>query len=253
MHRSWLAALVWTAAFLTTACGIQAAGNGVDGSFDRTITLDGPADVSVTSRSGSIHVTAGTSNQIQIAARIRAFGSFTYSPSEQVDELEAAPPVRQHGNSIAIGEIDDTMLGSNVTISYDITVPSDARLRTSSRSGMQTLTALRGPLDAVSRSGNIRLEDVKAALRLGTRSGDVTVEGEPTGQWDIETRSGDIDLRTNDSSRFDVDVRTYSGSIRTSRAIELSGVQRRKQFRGRVNGGGTPVVVDTRSGSIDIR
>lgn len=252
MLRSWLAVLVLPAALLSTACDIHAQGNGVDGSFDRSITLTGPADVSVVSRSGSIRVTAGASDRIHITGRIRAFGSLSYTPVEQVQELESAPPIRQHGNSISIGEIDSTMLGSNISISYDITVPSDARLHTSSRSGAQTLTALRGSLDAESRSGNIRVDDVTGQLRLGSRSGDVTVAGAPSGQWNIETRSGDVSLRLPSTASFDVDVESHSGSIRTSQAIESAGARRRRGFKGRVRGGETPVVVDSQSGSIDI-
>lgn len=139
MLRSWLAALVGAAALLSTACGLEAHGNGVNGSFDRTIPVTGPADVSIKARSGSIRVTAGLSDQVHVAARVRAYGSFTYSASDQVWELESAPPIRQNGRSISIGEIDDPMLASNVTISYDVTVPPDTRVRTSSRSGRRRL------------------------------------------------------------------------------------------------------------------
>lgn len=89
-------------------------------------------------------------------------------------------------------------------------------------------------------------------MRLGSRSGDVTVDGEPAGQWDIETRSGDVRLRVAPTTGFDVDVATRSGSIRTAPPIESAGALRRKGFTGRVRGGGKAVVVATRSGSITI-
>jgi hypothetical protein len=252
MRRSWLAALAPFAALLSTACGIQAEGYGVDGAFERTITLTAPAEVSVVSRSGSIRVTAGPSDRVHIAAHIRAFGSLVYAASDQVQQIESAPPIRQDGRTLTIGDIDDPMLRSNVRISYEVTVPPDARVRTSSRSGTQTITALRGPLDALSRSGNIRVDDATGPVRLGSRSGDVVVEGAPSGPWDIETRSGDVRLRVPSTAAFDVDIETRSGSIRAAREFESAGTLGRNGFRGRVRGGGAAIVVGTRSGSISI-
>lgn len=236
----------------STGCVIQARGDGVDGSFERTISLSGPGNVSVSSRSGTIRVSAGSSDQVHVSATIRAFGNLSYTASDQVHELESDPPIRVTGSSITIGEIDDWMLGSNVTISYDVAVPPEVRMRTSSPSGKQIITSLRGALDASSHSGSISLDDVRGPLRLGSRSGDVTVNGEPAGQWEIETRSGDVTLRVPSASAFDVDVESHSGSIRTSRVFALSGTSLRKGFKGRVRGGGAPIVVDTRSGSISI-
>ncbi len=236
----------------SAGCVIEAQGDGVNGSFERTIPLAGHGNVSVTSRSGSIRVTAGPSDQVHVSARIRAFGNLSYTASQQVRELESSPPIRVNGSSISIGEIDQWMLRSNVSISYDVTVPPDVRMRTSSRSGRQTITSVRGELDASSRSGSISLDGVKGPLRLGSRSGDVIVAGEPASQWEIETRSGDVTLRVPSAASFDLDVETRSGSIRTSQAFESTGTFRRKGFQGSVRGGGAPVFVDTRSGSITI-
>ena len=252
MRRSSLAVLVVALAFLSTACDIHAHGSAVEGSFDRTIPITGGADVSVWSRSGSIRVTAGASDQVHVAARIRASGSYAYAPAEQVQELESAPPIRLNGSSISIGQINDPWLSSGVSISYDVTVPSDTTVHTSSRSGNQTIAALKGPLDAVSRSGNIRVDDVSGPLRLGSRSGDVTVDGAPYDHWDIATRSGDVSLRMPSTAAFNVDVETRSGSIRTPQGFESEGAVSRKWFKGRVRGGGTGVSVGTRSGSITI-
>ncbi|MQA31401.1 MAG: DUF4097 family beta strand repeat protein [Luteitalea sp.] len=252
MCRDWSAVLVTVAALVAGACSIEAQSSGVDGTFDRMVQIASPADVRVTSRSGSIRVTTGASDQVHITARIRAFGSFVYSASEQVRRIESAPPIRREGNSVWICEISDPMLSSNVSISYVVTVPADARLRTSSRSGSQIIESLRGSVEATSRSGGIRLDDVKGPVRLGSRSGDVTVDGDPSGEWEIETRSGDVTLTVPSTASFDVEVETRSGSIRTSPAIESTGDPRRQGFRGRVGGGGAAIFVGTRSGSISI-
>src|SRR6185295_13859135 len=121
MVRSGLNLLaLLVAATLVGGCEIQAQSFGVDGSFDRTLRVDGPVDLDVLSRSGRIRVSVGASDTVHVVGQIRAFGSLTwwhmYSPTEQVKMLESAPPIDQSGNRIIIGRIADDALASNVTI-----------------------------------------------------------------------------------------------------------------------------------------
>jgi len=44
--------------------------------------------------------------------------------AREVRMIEQDPPVKQNGNSITIGHIDDRELRRNVSISYEVTVPS---------------------------------------------------------------------------------------------------------------------------------
>lgn len=240
---------------LVSGCDIQAQ-SAVTGSFERTLHVSGPSDVRVVSRSGAIHVAAGSGDTVQVKARIRAYGDVNlfraYTPEQQVRKLETAPPVEQDGNTITIGDVDDWMLVSNVGISYELTVPPDARVTTSSRSGDQTIAAIAGPIDASSRSGRITVDGVRGPLRLASRSGDVTVTGEPAARWDIYTRSGDVEVRVPSSAGFDVAVSTRSGRIDTERTVENNGRFARGAFEAKVRGGGARVDVQTRSGSIRI-
>ena len=97
-----------------------------DRSIERCV-LTARSTSTCSSRSGRIRVAVGASDTVHIVGQIRAYGSLTwwhmYSPSEQVKMLETTPPIDQSGNRITIGHISDDALASNVTISYDVTVP----------------------------------------------------------------------------------------------------------------------------------
>ena len=85
MVRSGLNLLaLLAAATLVGGCEIQAQSFGIDGSFDRTLRVDGPVDLDVLSRSGRIRVAVGASDTVHIVGQIRAYGSLTwwhmYSP-----------------------------------------------------------------------------------------------------------------------------------------------------------------------------
>ena len=193
-----LVGLAATAGF-TVGCDIEAHSRSVDGSFDRTVKVSGPVEVNVQSRSGRINVRVGDGDAVRIVGRIRAYGSFSafsgvYTPEEQASSLESSPPIEQSGNAIWVGDIREPGLGSNVSISYEVTVPADTRLRATSRSGDQTIESLRGPVIASSRSGSIH---------VGRVAGDV----------EIETRSGEVDLRLPEDGGAVLDVGTRSGAI----------------------------------------
>jgi hypothetical protein len=256
-------------------CDIQAQSPAVDGSFDRTLQVNGRVDLDVFSRSGQIQVRIGPSNAVHIVGHIRAYGSSmwlsSYSPAEQARRLESTPPIEQNANDISVGHIWDEALWSNVTISYDITVPADTRLRANSRSGEQTIDALRGPVSATSRSGRIRVEHVASEIDIATRSGDIevvgqtsdvradsrsgriTLDGQPAGTWSVDTRSGDIDVRLPADGGVRIDFQTRSGGIDSDRPIQMSTARSQRRIQGTVGRGGGRLDVRTRSGSIRLR
>lgn len=263
------------AATLVGGCEIQAQSFGSDGSFDRTLRVDGPVDLDVLSRSGRIRVTVGASDSVHIVGQIRAYGSLTwrrmYSPAEQVKMLETTPPIDQSGNRITVGYISDDALASNVTISYDVTVPASTRLRTESRSGDQAIDAIQGPVTASSRSGSIRIKSVpgdldvdtrsghvelldqKSNVRVVSRSGRVTLAGQPR-TWTVATRSGDVEVALPQDGGAEIDVDSRSGSVDSDRPLEMrSSSESRNRMRGVVGRGGGRLEVTTRSGSVRVR
>jgi hypothetical protein len=276
MVRSGLNLLMTVAlAVSATGCEIQAQSFGVDGSFDRTLRSDGPIDLDVLSRSGHIHVKVGPAGSVRVAGQIRAYGSLTllrhYSAAEQVKMLEDTPPLDQSGNTIRIGYISDDALASNVTISYEVTVPADTRLHASSRSGDQTIDAIQGPVTASSRSGRIRvgsvpgdldietrsgeveLRDERSNVRVVSRSGRVTLEGQPAKRWAVQTRSGDVYVTLPQDGGAEIDVDSQSGGVDSSRPIEMRTGKSRNRMQGVVGHDGGRLEVTTRSGLVRIR
>jgi hypothetical protein len=250
----WLLAVVPVAAGVVFAgCDVGAATTRADGSFARTLQVEARPDIRVTSRAGHIHVASGPAGTVHVEATVVAHGTawlVRETPAEQIARIEADPPIVQRGNSITIGEIDDPLLGSDVSINYEITAPSDARLVTSTRSGEQTIAAMRGPLDATSRAGTITVARALGPLRLESRSGDVAVEGEPFGGWRIDTRSGDVGLRVSSGVSYEVAVATRAGSIEARPDLQRVDRGGSRRFEGRVGEGGPRIEVQTRSGSV---
>jgi putative adhesin len=262
-------------ALTATACGIQAQSLSVDGAFDRTLRVEGPIDLDVLSRSGHIRVAVGSNDAVRVTGHIRAYGSMrllnSYTASEQARKLETNPPIEQSAGRITIGYIADDALASNVRIDYDLTVPQNTRLRTSTRSGDQTIDAIQGPVTATSRSGEIHIGSVRGDLDVETRSGDielvdqhsnvqvqtrsgrVRLDGQPPRRWDVQTRSGDVEVALTRDAGAEVDIESRSGSIDSNRPIERRSRESRHRMQGVIGSGGGSLQVTTRSGSVQIR
>src|SRR5262245_49955407 len=203
-----------------------------EGSFQKTVTVAGPADLDVTSGSGCIEVRQGAAGRVEVSGRIQASDGWglrrpQLSAGERVRRLEANPPVEQKGNPVRIGYIAPAELRENVSVSYVVTVPPGATVRTNTGSGSQAID-VDGSVDAHSGSGSLKITRA-GGLRASTGSGGVTADTitaafhATTGSGSIHARSvaGAITAKTGSggiaitqTARGDVNVSSSSGTVR---------------------------------------
>ncbi len=229
------AALVWA-----TGCGVVAAERG---SFDRNLTVSGPAPIDLANGSGRVEILKGVDGQVRIHAEVRAGGFTSSDARKRLDEILTNPPIDQNGNVIRIGK--DKFRLRNVAIEYRIEVPHDTEVESAVGSGSQSVQDIRGPVKLTTGSGQVRalrireetqvtsgsgsLEaaDVGGDLRCTTGSGGVTVSGvqgdvritagsgsinisKPMGRVEANTGSGSVTIQGASS---DLNARSASGSL----------------------------------------
>ena len=111
-------------------------------------------------------------------------------------------------------------------------------------------------VDVRTGSGNIQVRGVKGAAHLRAGSGNVTLEGQPVGEWQVRTGSGDVSMRLPQDAAFDLDVSTSSGTLDVGRPVTMTVTGRIREHpravKGKVNGGGPTVSVETGSGDVRI-
>jgi len=263
------------ARLLVVLCALApaaAAAQTVEGSFRRSLTVSGQADIEVETGSGRIEVRQGPAGQVEINGRIRASNSWggwnrsRLSPEERVRRIEASPPIQQAGSVIRVGHIEDEELRNGVSVSYTLTIPANSKLVSKTGSGSQLIEGVRGQVQSTAGSGSIVAREV-GALSASTGSGSITadrVEGSfraSTGSGAIEatgvtgaitakTGSGGIDVaQTGDGN---VDVSSSSGTV------NVRGV--RGALRGSTTSGGLHVqgeprgewLLETSSGGVRV-
>jgi len=182
-----------------------------EGRFERTLKVTGAPDVEVSTGSGSITIRAGDSSSIHIVGHIRSSNWFGGDASDRVARIEQHPPIVQVGNAIRIGHFDDPSLQRNISISYEITLPANSTVRSTSGSGDLAVDGVSASLKARTGSGSIRVTRGGGDLRAETGSGDISISG-ASGRLHAGTGSGSIEVVG--SQLTNADVSTGSGSIR---------------------------------------
>ncbi len=266
---------------------IPAAAFAADGTFDKTLQVNGSVMLSVSTGSGYVHVSPGSGSEVHIVGHVRANGwGFGASADDRVKQVVANPPIEQSGNIITIGRHQDWI--RNVSIDYDITAPHGTQLEATSGSGDLRLQDLGGPLKAntgsgtieaggfsgrvqletgsgdiraglqsandvkaETGSGSIHLQGVEGALFAETGSGDIEIGGHPASNWKLETGSGSVTLNVG-TAHFTLDASTGSGTVHSDPPLTTHGALERHHIQGDVNGGGPTVRVETGSGDIRI-
>ena len=216
------------AATLVFAFATRPAIADTEGHFDRTLTVSGPVDMDVETGSGNIVVRAGGSGKVEIHGKIHAGWHVTGDVEQRVHDLETNPPIEQNGNTIRIGHIEDHERMRNISISYEVIVPAETKLRSSSGSGNVQVDGVTGPAEATSGSGNVTLNNIGSEVHARSGSGDINLNS-VHGSARVSTGSGTVhatgiggsftgssgsgDVRFEQTAPGDVDISSGSGTI----------------------------------------
>jgi hypothetical protein len=259
-----------------------------EATFDRTLSVSGRVELSVSTGSGNIHITRGAGNQVHIFGRVKSgWGPMGGNSSEQrVREIAAHPPIEQTGNIVRIGAHRENL--HNISIDYEIQAPEDAFLDAGSGSGDINIegvgqnaklstgsgnihaTSLRGSfkvdtgsgniyaeqagqgdVKAQTGSGNIELRNLHGGLHAGTGSGNIKVGGTPAYDWKLETGSGNVEFWAGNAA-LTLDASTGSGGVHCDQEMTTQGSQEHHHLSGKLHGGGPTVRIQTGSGDIHI-
>jgi beta-lactamase regulating signal transducer with metallopeptidase domain len=256
-----------------------------EGAFDRALSISGKVELSVSTGSGTITLTRGSSGQVHVHGVVKVYRDGDTSRAQQ---LAANPPIEQDGNTIRIGVQHENL--QNISIDYVIEAPADSALNAATGSGdigdtgvgqdaklttgsgniiatglENGFNIMTGSGDATvdgdgqgeakvqTGSGNIDVKGVHGALKAQTGSGDIKAAGTPSAEWKLQTGSGEIELTTGNAP-MNLDASTGSGNVTTDQPVsmKLSSDEEHHHLRAQLNGGGPEVRAETGSGDIHI-
>ena len=113
---------------------------------------------------------------------------------------------------------------------------------------------LSGDADLETSGGNLTLEKIKGKLVGRTSGGSIhtSFPGEVVGDTRLRTSAGNIELAVPENAGLDIDARTHVGNV-TSELPLTTMEAGREHLRGKLNGGGKSVVLETSAGNITLK
>ena len=113
---------------------------------------------------------------------------------------------------------------------------------------------LAGDADLETSGGNLVLEKIKGKLVGRTSGGSIhtSIPGEVAGDMQLKTSAGNIELAVPENAALDIDARTTVGRVISELPLTTS-KSGREHLRGKLNGGGKSVVLETSAGNITLK
>ena len=222
--------------------------------FERSLDVAGPSHVDVSTVRGKIEILAGEPGRIEIkgAATVRVGWNVPANAVELARQVAASPPIEHQGTTVRLRPPQDGATQRAVTVNFQLRVPPDTQVTTSSDSGETSVQGIGATVRVQTQSGAIDVRSLAGDATISTGSGAVTVSGVAgapvvsTGSSSfgatglgsslrVRTQSGEIDAALTGSG--DVDVETGSSAIHLR---GVSGALTAKTQSGRVNVQGAP-------------
>lgn len=198
----------------------------------------------------------------------------TAGGSVKVSDLTGQVKSQTAGGSLSFGQIEGPIFGRTSGGGIGVTgCKGDVDVKTSGGSihlgdiegntsastsgGSVSAKKLNGKALVKTSGGGIEVADVKGSIEAGTSGGSVkaAISEQPSGDCRLYTSGGGITVSLAEKVALDIDAKTSGGRVVTELPVTttVQGEQKRNHLRGKVNGGGPALDLQTSGGSIHLR
>src|SRR5579872_2342556 len=147
--------LAWAVAILVLFLAGCAPEYSMEGTVDRSFTINGPVRLEISNGSGDTRISAGNPGAVEVHALIRMYGWSPESAQQDLEQFTSNPPITQDGNFVHVGMTGFNSIGRHVNIEYSVTAPPDTDIRGASGSGDVELNGIQGPAEFTIGSGSL--------------------------------------------------------------------------------------------------
>ncbi|MEP6783340.1 MAG: DUF4097 family beta strand repeat-containing protein [Acidobacteriota bacterium] len=182
--------------------------------FERSIPVAAGTTLDVATVRGKIDIVAGPPGRIVVkgVATVRVGVDVPSNAVELAQHVAAAPPIEEAGNVVRLREPTEDAARRAVTISYQVQVPPDTPLVTTSESGATSISGVAASVAVHTQSAAIDLRQLTGIVTVSTGSGAV-VANAMTGVMTVTTDSSGF---TGNDLRSSLRIRTQSGEVQVA-------------------------------------
>lgn len=127
----------------------------------------------------------------------------------------------------------------------------DGNIKATTNGGNVDAESVKGELKAYTSGGNVSLQKLNCSVEAGTSGGNVDVSIQSAGKYvTIKNSAGRVHLSIPKNTRMDLNLSAMR--ISTQNLQNFSGSNNKEEIKGKVNGGGIPVTVESSGGNLDV-
>ncbi len=147
---------------------------------EQTLSVEGPASLTLNNDFGDVDVESGADGQIYIKAEKTAWGSNDADARRALSELKVI--VEQRGDEVSVSvqrpeEVDVFSLESNSPgVRFTLVVPAETEVSLDSMSGSLSLSGVTGEVNLQTDFGDIALAEVNGKATARSNSGTISAE-----------------------------------------------------------------------------
>ena len=216
--------------------------------------------VSIANRDGAIHVQGGKGSTVEVRAERIVKAASEQTAKDLLPRIAIEEVIKPDAVSVQTKGIEGILLGVSFDVTYHVTVPAWANVRTQTVNGDVTVDGIEGRLVANTTNGKVSGKNLAGGVEARTTNGDTVIDVANIREDPIVLRAtnGSIKLSLPSTADANVLATSTNGEVSiTGFAFEPTGEQgpergRNRRVRGRLNQGGPSIELQTTNGGISV-
>jgi hypothetical protein len=222
----------------------------------RSYELPQDGEIEVSATNGTIDLEGYDGKTVEVRAERTARAVTDEAARELVSKIAINEEVAPDRVAIRTEGVSGLLIGVSYQVRYHVRAPNSVVARMRVTNGVVTAKRFSGHLIATSTNGGIVGEALGGKLEARSTNGAVRIalqQVAPAGVT-LRTTNGRVDLSLPASAKADLSAECRNGGVTVEGlSFEPSGEQSRRAMRGKLNGGGAPIDVETTNGAVRIR
>jgi hypothetical protein len=224
--------------------------------WTRSYPLETGGEIRIVNTNGKIDIQGTDGSSVEVRAERIARGATDAAARELLPRIVIKEDIKPDRVSLETERMSGIMIGVSFEVRYYIRAPRGAVVNVTNTNGQVALAALDGKVRAQTTNGGVNGRNLSGGVDARSTNGGVTIDMASVGPESISLRTtnGGVTLTLPDGAKANLSASCTNGGINVSALDNLDiSEQSRRRLEGRLNGGGTPIEVQTTNGGIRVR
>jgi hypothetical protein len=222
--------------------------------WTRSYPISKTGEVSVANVNGRVDVEGVDGSTVEITAERIAHGATEQLANDLLKRVSIVDHATPESVSVETQKIEGILIGASFEVRYHVRAPRTANIRAVTVNGAVAAKSVDGRLIARTTNGGIVGNAIAGGVEARVVNGGIRIRLTSVGKGDVvlTTVNGGVRLALPEAAKATVSASWVNGGIKMSGLKFEVRDESRRHFEGLLNGGGTPITLNTVNGGVSI-